>query len=392
MHAPKKMAVARKKVHRFGTLPPGAQRYIRENQIQAPLVAPRRPKWRLNVDLTAASDVHAEAKPAHKRSRSRSRERDVEDKTASSIIRACEIQHPRDARIRLDKRLEKYVVDDKVVEGRVTSFISAFFPGFNANLSAQRMVGRSDFPFRESDAVYRSLPIFEVDGRLRAEAVQIITKKWTTDGTVAKEAGTRMHALIEKRCKTDNPCVPLLHTEELRAAEQEFSVEMAQFETYYRDRLAQGWVPYRSEQFVYDEEHQMCGAIDMQWRRREHGGKDAYGRTHILIADWKRTDKLRKEAYGGDTGYGPMSVYPANKASLYELQTGVYRWIKERNYGEIVDAIEVVAFHPDLLSGQYDCLQSDMSRDTVNAVMAERAAMLRRNESQKDLTRRLRGM
>ena len=210
-------------------------------------------------------------------------------------------------------------------------------------------------------------------------AVDTICAHWRAGGATSRNAGTGMHDTIELRCNWHGPggVAPSLGAQD--------SIELRQFAAYAELRRKEGWVPYRTEQRVFDGPHQLAGAVDMQWMR-EDGERTPEGALVILLADWKRSDKLSKPSYG-EKGLGPLSAYDACPASEYSLQLGLYRWVLERHHGVHVARMEIVAMHPNMEAAQI--MEATMPRDVIDAVMQVRAEQVRTGETIYKLRARL---
>jgi hypothetical protein len=296
--------------------------------------------------------------------------------------------------VRFEAGPHSYHVDGAKVGLSVTGLVSAFFPGFNAKERAAGMLAKAHFPAASDYAAYHHLALRDpATGAPLATAVDTICAHWRAGSGSAAAAGTAMHDTLGLRCSWAGaggvaPCPPSATPEEV------------QFAAYAAQRAAEGWVPYRTEQRVFDGPHQLAGAVDMQWARAD-GECDPEGRRIVLLADWKRTDKLHKR-FGGERGYGPLGSLLACAESKYSLQLGLYRWMLEAHYNVHVVACEVVAMHPDLkeralVEGalvitpavKADVFAVTLPRASVDAVMTVRAAQLREGETFYQLKARL---
>jgi hypothetical protein len=122
---------------------------------------------------------------------------------------------------------------------------------------------------------------------------------------------------------------------------QEFEKkEMDQFLRFNQEHvIPKGYIPYRTEWRVYDEEIDIAGSVDMIYMNPKTG--------KLLIYDWKRTKDLPKTAFRDKKGIWPMQHLPDSKYWAYSLQLNMYRYMLEKNYGVEIEGLCLVACHCD---------------------------------------------
>ena len=306
--------------------------------------------------------------------------------------------HPRDARIWFDEKPHKYYVDRIETSGSVTGLVHAFSDDFDHETTLIRMRRGKNWPrseylainiskFHEANAysVYTCWNIAqEQQGRLLerhfgkltimiklleeisnggrneildkkiVDIVQelrrdckgsIIQKdiehvvsvisltneeictKWELNGTMAANLGTWMHLQVEMFINMD-PCYCN-------------NLEMKTFFVYMRDILLPMNVKsFRTEWEIFSEEENIAGSIDFI-------GIKPNG--HLVLVDWKRTKELENSSTSkfGTKMNEPLQYLDDCKGNHYKLQLNLYKYIIEKNYGYLVDEMQVACFHPD---------------------------------------------
>jgi hypothetical protein len=261
----------------------------------------------------------------------------------------------------------------KQVGTSVTGFLQDLFPKFESHLVAQRMCASPGFPFQERHrSMYWNLPLFE-GGRslndLHAERdcgenrgttpvrqpclpspnetswrgmrvpasamVGAVTSAWCANALEASTLGTQLH----RDCEA--------HYNGLHVENQ--TEEYQHFLAYTHAVRDQGWVAYRSEQCIYDEDADLAGCVDMQFARVEHMLLSPSARPNplpIMLCDWKRSSKIQTTAYNGERGLHEAASLPNVNASKYCLQLATYQCLLERHYSVKVVQREFAVFHP----------------------------------------------
>lgn len=204
--------------------------------------------------------------------------------------------HERDKRLQFEHDTHVYSVDNKELKS-VTTFVNECFPPFNA------------------------MEIAGFVARQQGKSVDDVLKEWDHQ----RDLGTEMHANIEK-----------YYLGEKYETDDVFN----QFLGFAKDTTL---VPYRTEWPIYDEEMGIAGTLDFL----------DYQNGEFVIYDWKRsknvvtpTGKLRNVKSG--YGYGAMSEFKDCSYNHYALQTSIYRYILEKNYGIKVAKSRLVVMHPEL--------------------------------------------
>ncbi len=202
----------------------------------------------------------------------------------------------------------------------VTTFIHTLFPHFDTEAVISMMMANTE---KWEDPVANAYY-----GMTREEIVQ----QWAEISTLASAAGTAMHANLEyyyseQPYKTDS---------------KEFALFLAYEAAYVTGKLR----AYRTEWTIYSEPLQLCGSVDMLYeyiKPVDHGD----GKKHLVMADWKRSKKITMyNMYQsgcvsctekmGDTNY-----------NCYCVQLSLYKYILERHYDVIIDAMYLVILHPN---------------------------------------------
>ena len=275
--------------------------------------------------------------------------------------------HPRDERLSFVERSHTYWlypsaedrrlgVNGSIVGTSVTGFLGDLFPKFQAAAIARAMVRAREFPIEERRRDYWDLPLFTENrslSSLRAsrpstpdteflslrtgaeESARVVLAHWDESGRRAADLGTRLHADIERHYNRLDVCNE--------------TTEYAHFLAYAADVEAEGWVPYRTEQCLFDQDFDLAGSVDMQFARREHMDLPAAERPVPLraSADWKRSKDVRFEGYRSECGLREAAALPNANGWKYCLQIATYAALLERHYGVKVVQREFVVFHPN---------------------------------------------
>lgn len=224
-----------------------------------------------------------------------------------------------------------YLVNDIPMKRSVTQLVKSFFPEFNSNGIALNMVSRPDFCRNSRYSSYqdmtKDLDLRTTDGK--NEAVKRISKSWSDNAKKASELGTEMHQSIEYYYK-DQICV----------STREFEM----FKEFDIHTIEEGYVPFKSEQIVYDTEHSIAGSIDMLYIREEDRNVSP---SKVWVVDWKRCKEIKFDSYGGSTGFPPLENKPDCNYQHYSLQLNIYKYLLERNYNVVVEKMSLVILHPD---------------------------------------------
>jgi hypothetical protein len=145
------------------------------------------------------------------------------------------------------------------------------------------------------------------------------------------QLGTLLHDTIERYYNQE-----ILSSQMIDPRIQKEFVFFLQFVVDF-GRLNPDWRPYRTEQYVFDEEYQISGAIDMTF---------VNSKGELWIVDWKRSRQIRK---GNEYSVGklPLSHLENCNFNTYSLQLNLYRRLLERNYGKRIVKMDLLVLHPD---------------------------------------------
>lgn len=221
--------------------------------------------------------------------------------------------HPRDANITFEEAEHIYTINgERGTYMSCTTWNHAHFGHFDADAVIGNIVRKWE---------YRNDPKYKYYGMTPEQ----IKQSWNDNCKAASTAGTKMHFDIE--CYYNN-----------------LSVENESIEfQYFRNFLAD-WPQleaYRTEWMVYDEEHKLCGSIDMVFRDKETGVFHIY--------DWKRAREITDKSFGGKCAKTEcISHLPDSNYWHYALQLNTYKHILERNYGiKIEGDLCLIVLHPN---------------------------------------------
>ena len=219
--------------------------------------------------------------------------------------------HVRDDSVAFDEIPHKYWVKGVPWTQSITGAIGDLFPSFDALAVATKMVNGQAFAHCRGDkAKYK----FIVD-RWRSEELstdevcEAVLVYWEQSNGEASRLGTEMHAAIEDYYNQDEAkrLAPAT-TDEAAAASRSVRAddavcgraEFAQFEEYANEMAQRGWVPYRTEMRVFDDDTKLVGSVDMIFIDTKT--------QEFHLRDWKRSKKISKRAFSkSDRGLGAFS-------------------------------------------------------------------------------------
>lgn len=275
--------------------------------------------------------------------------------------------HPRDDRIQFEEETHTYTIDGaRKGWTSCTGFLHNFFGHFDADAVIAKMM--------KSPKWYESKYF-----GMTAEAIK---KQWADKGKTASEAGTRMHldiehfynamphALVSEGVRTTKPATECQWSMEDgwagMAVDKWTPAEGAEWEYFqdYQRRHGSGFIPFRTEWLVFDEEHKVAGSIDMVYKKPDGT---------LAIYDWKRTEGLKTENKF-QSGLGPVSHLPDTNYWHYSLQLNVYRYILQKHYGFVVSELALVVLHPE--NSGWQVARLNFMDDEVAGMMAARARAL----------------
>ena len=221
--------------------------------------------------------------------------------------------HPRDSNIVFDEEPHLYYINGSCKNNTsVTTIIhNNIFPHFDADKVINGIMRSRGW--REKTSKYY--------GMTRGE----IKAQW--NDKTASLLGTQMHLDIEL----------YYNSEEFENNSKEFKY----FLDFERDvRKANGWIPYRTEWVIYDEDLKLCGSIDMTYQVKGRSKKD------IIIYDWKRSKNI-KSTNDYESANKPFDWLPSCNFWHYSLQLNIYKYMLEKNYGVNVIGMNLLWLHPN---------------------------------------------
>lgn len=176
-----------------------------------------------------------------------------------------------------------------------------------------------------------ALAMWRKEGR-RVKTDAEISAVWRANGDRESALGTNMHALLELHAnhvpyEIDETCPS--------APDTRMGV---QWLADMKER--KGWIPWRTEWIVWDEDYDLAGSIDLVMI-------DPKGDLHIV--DYKRCDTTK-------AGFGnsfrrfmkpPLNSIPDCTKTKWSCQVNAYRHIIEKNYGKTVASMQMAVFRTD---------------------------------------------
>jgi hypothetical protein len=244
--------------------------------------------------------------------------------------------HLRDDNIAFEEASHTYSIDgDAIGWMSCTTIISNLYEHFDPDAIIKKM---------------RSNPTKFAEGPYAGKTDEEIKAGWNANGTIASEAGTRMHSDIE-RYYNASP-VGNLAGDDYEPLE---SAEWSMFLDYQRKHGEQ-FHPYRTEWLVWDRSVMIAGSIDMVYRKQDGT---------LAIYDWKRAKEIKTENRW-QSMLGPVNHLPDTNYWHYSIQLNVYRRILESWYGETVSELALVILHPNQKS--FRVLKVNLMDDEVDAI------------------------
>jgi ATP-dependent exoDNAse (exonuclease V) beta subunit len=249
----------------------------------------------------------------------------------SKLLLDIKNAHPRDEFIEFDEPTHVYTIcgDSKYIS--VTTFIHSFFPHFNADEIIKKMQKSKNWG---------------PENQYYGKTIEEIKQGWDQNGKEASEAGTIMHAHIERYYND----IPL-------PKQFKDTPEGKLFEKYAHDHAH--YKPFRTEWTVYSKKYKLAGSIDMVYHDPDNPGK-------FIIADWKRAKEIKKENKW-ENGLGPLSNIQNCNYWHYTLQLNIYRMILEKYYDKEISSMFLVILHPS---------QTDYIKIPINRISHQIMGML----------------
>lgn len=219
--------------------------------------------------------------------------------------------HPRDKRISFTAEGHKYKIQGiEKAPISVTTLIHNWFPQFDSDTVIDKMMMSANF----------------CSSKYAGKTKEQIKEEWQKNGTSASEKGTEMHADIER----------FFNEEEVKDPK---CVEFQHFQRFWKDfqEKQPGFVPYRTEWLVYDEDKMLSGSIDFVLTN---------DKGDVIILDWKRSKEIKREN-PFEKGFGILSHLDNCNYNHYMLQLNLYRHLLTTRYNKNVIALAIVVLHPD---------------------------------------------
>jgi len=239
--------------------------------------------------------------------------------------------HPRDKFIEFEELGHKYTINGEEGYTSVTTLIAKIFEHFDADKIINKMF---ENPIKMADPKNKYFGMSKQD----------IKDAWAANGKDASEKGTAMHNNIEK------------YYNGIEVKDE--SIEYGYFKNFSAD--FPNLKAYRTEQCVYSEKHKICGSIDMQFWNQEDGTIDIY--------DWKRAKSIEYEPFQNKACLVPGLEHVADTNFWhYALQTNIYKFLLEANYGHKIKDLYLVICHPD--AKNYQRLQCPIMDDEIAIIM-----------------------
>jgi hypothetical protein len=234
--------------------------------------------------------------------------------------------HARDSEIAFDDIPHLYYVRGQEGYISVTTVIHEFFEEFDADKIATRMVNRLDFLTSAKYTQYHQY-CFNEDKTLKTKDMikdQIIDS-WERNRDECARLGTKLHRNIEL----------FYNSEPVNDTSVEFQHHFKRFHAMITKK--RGWVPYRTEFMIFDEESHICGSIDMIYFCPSQ-------KTYHMV-DWKRSKAINK--HGFHLGKGPCAGIQDCNFEHYSLQLNLYQMIIEKHYNIKITDRSIVVMHPN---------------------------------------------
>jgi hypothetical protein len=258
----------------------------------------------------------------------------------------------------------------------VTGFIHCLFPAFDGVAVAQKMIAnKNEWEALESG----ELPVEQMKRRASYLAkkksewlhkyptvttIPQLLAEWERVRTEASQLGTKMHANLE-----------------YYYSEQEYSTEGREwelFQEFERAHVHGKLLPYRTEWGVYNEGLRMCGQVDIIYRYAGEAGsgRDARGKLHLVMMDWKRSKELKMYNDYGQSGSVPATEEAGDCNYVhYTIQLCLYKYMLEAEYDVVIDAMFLVVLHPS--QEHYILEEVVWDRPMMDGIIAHRLEQVR---------------
>jgi hypothetical protein len=300
-----------------------------------------------------------------------------EAKGESALLLARAFAHPRDARIRFHESSHSYFLDGEKLPLSVSGFYGRYFGHFDAAGALRNLERWRADPESPYCLLLRHL---DASGVPRAAQPARVREIWAASGAHASGAGTALHRAIELRLNgVEVPPPPssapawrtakksrwhylLAHLSEgpraardaalneIAASAGEDVMEAADLLADAPSREWEHWLawraerahllPVRCEMNVWDADLRLAGQLDaLFWDSRE---------AEFVLVDWKRVERMEREAYGGRTGKPPFHRVADTNYGHYAVQQNTYAALLRKHYGVSCARMILVQLHPCL--------------------------------------------
>lgn len=245
--------------------------------------------------------------------------------------------HPRDERIAFDEPTHTYTIDGSSrLWTSATTFIKQFFYPFNADRILKNMKTRGTFEKKYGNV-----------------SIEHVKTMWSDMGRESAKLGTELHARIEDYYNKVPFEIP-----------DPISTEWNMF-LEFTTTMEEGWVPYRAEWRIFDEDYYIAGSMDMIFT--DNKGKFA-------IYDWKRSKEIQMRNMYGGKAKSPIRHMDDCNYIHYSLQLNLYKYILESKYGMTIDHMALVIMHPNHETFKLIPIQ-DMGLDIVSMLQTRKKSM-----------------
>jgi hypothetical protein len=241
-----------------------------------------------------------------------------------------------------------YIIDGRAIKS-ITSVLYDYFPSFDAQALADKIISSKSFDhdikflkYRECVSSNRRITRNNVSMKLR--------QNWKTRSS----EGVLLHSLIEDFY--NQPC-------KIRAklGLVEFEHHFINFHKFTKEMK---WEPLHSEWLIYSKYYDLAGSIDMVYRSPDN---------KLVIVDWKRCYQL----YNSSDTYCKSSIehVPNSNMYKYSVQLWLYKELIESAYDMIVGKLLLVLLHPARLDFEIrECV--DMHKEVDNILAIRRVSIM----------------
>lgn len=242
-------------------------------------------------------------------------------------------QDPRDNHVLFLEEGHKYLIDGISASCSVTKLVEHYFPKFEGQAMAKKMLSNPRiFEDPEKREKYYGIVgnLDLQDSKDLQEGIRLVTEKWSRDGKAASDKGTEMHKAIEDYYRELTPL----------PQEKEYTM-FKNFDEYTR---VKGYLPFRSEQIVWDKSLDLAGSSDMLYIKEKNKDKK---RPHVWLVDWKRSKEIVTKNKFRQKGIGPMKNRDHCNYQHYSLQLNIYKYLMEKHYNIKIKKMSLIILHPD---------------------------------------------